>query len=353
MFNLLLLFGALAAFLINDPLLAFEKLVLETKRIYIEDFPEAWNPSMIKVDQGYLMSFRYTPDVESQGWISYIGVVLLDEEFNPISKPQLLRTRLKNSKTPSQSEDARIFKFKDRMFLIYNDNVDIIYPATWQRRDMFMAELFYTDHQFILGPPLKLIYEEKYQSRFWQKNWVPFEKDGALLMIYSINPHEILYPNLATGTCYSVYETSAEIQWDFGAFLKGSTPPMLVDAEYLAFFHTGIVTSSQSSWGLDLWHYFMGAYTFSAEPPYEITHITPVPIIAENFYTPSKYAKRVIYPGGFVVSDSVIYLTYGKDDQEIWIATIDKAVLKNSMVPVEPSVKALKTRRSQTSQDAH
>jgi len=335
-YNIILLFATLVSFLTTDPLLAFEKLVLETKRIYLEDFPEAWNPSIIRVDQGYLMSFRHTPDAQSQGWISYIGIVLLDEAFNPISKPQLVKTRLKNSKTPSQSEDARIFKFKDRLFLIYNDNIDIIYPPTWQRRDMFMAELFYTNHQFTLGPPLKLIHEEKYHSVLWQKNWTPFEKDGSLLMTYSINPHEILYPNLATGTCYSAYTTGAEIQWDFGT-LRGSTPPLLVDGEYLAFFHSGIITASPSSWGINVWHYFMGAYTFSAEAPFEITKISPLPIMDEEFYTPSDYFKRVIFPGGFIVSGSSIYVAYGKDDREMWIATLNKDELMKSLVPVEKS----------------
>ena len=102
------------------------------------------------------------------------------------------------------------------MFLIYNDNVEVISPTIWQRRDMFISELFYRDDRFTLSSPLKLIHEEKYHSVLWQKNWTPFEKDGSLLITYSINPHEILYPNLATGTCYSAYETRAEIQWDFG-----------------------------------------------------------------------------------------------------------------------------------------
>ena len=78
----------------------------------------------------------------------------------------------------------------------------------------------------------------------------------------------------------------------------------------------------------------MGAYTFSADPPFAITSYTKKPIVGEGFYTDSNYYKRVIFPGGFVVSDSVIYLAYGKDDSEIWIATIDKAALKKALMPV-------------------
>jgi predicted GH43/DUF377 family glycosyl hydrolase len=311
-----------------------QKLVVASTKIYLEDFPDAWNPSMIKTEEGFLMSFRYTPDRDFQPWLSYIGIVLLNDLFQPISKPELLSPRLKNSKTPSQAEDARIFRYQDKLFLIYNDNVDIIYPSYSERRDMFIAELLYANDHFTLSPPLKLIYEEKYTSQLWQKNWVPFEKDGTLLLSYSMNPHEVLYLNLNTGVCYPCHETSPPIRWNFGT-LRGSSSALLVDGEYLAFFHSGIITSSPASWGIDLWHYFMGAYTFSAEPPFEITRMTPVPIIGEDFYTPSNSPKRVIFPGGFVVSDSFIYVAYGKDDREIWVATLDKTVLKNSMVPIE------------------
>ena len=103
-----------------------QKLVVATTRIYLEDFKDAWNPSIIQVDDGFLMCFRYSPDQNYQPWLSYIGIVLLDDAFQPISKPELLAPRLKNSKTPSQAEDARIFRYQDRMFLIYNDNVDIV-----------------------------------------------------------------------------------------------------------------------------------------------------------------------------------------------------------------------------------
>ena len=199
---------------------------------------------------------------------------------------------------------------------------------------MFMAELSYDNGHFTLSAPLKLICEEKYQKQLVQKNWVPFEWNKTLLITYAVNPHEVLYPNLINGTCYHCYETAASIDWKWGT-LRGSTPPQLVDGEYLAFFHSGIYTSSASSWNADMWHYYMGAYTFSAEPPFNITKMTPEPIIGEAFYTPSNYNKRVIFPGGFVVSDSVIYVAYGKDDSEMWVATLDKEALKKTLKSVK------------------
>ncbi len=312
---------------------AFEglEIVSSVKKISFVKYPGAHNPSIVKTEHGLLLSFRYIPDIEFEPHISYIGVVFLDENLNPVSEPELLATRPRNSKTPSQSEDARLFTYRDRIFLIYNDNVDTA-PA-WQRRDMFMAELFFENGHFVLSAPLKLVHEAKYHSQPVQKNWVPFEWGSKLLIAYSVSPHEILYPNLVNGSCHQVYETWTPIPWNLGK-VRLSTPPLLVDGEYLAFFHSGHILASAASNGHNMWHYFMGAYTFSADPPFKVTKTTPLPIVHKGFYTKSSAGKRVIYPGGFVVAGSMIYVAYGKDDNEIWIATIDKTVLKKALVPV-------------------
>ena len=98
-----------------------------------------------------------------------------------------------------------------------------------------------------------------------------------------------------------------------------------------------MITSSPVSWGWEMWHYFMGAYTFSAEPPFQITKISQKPIYADEFYTQSDNWKRVVFPGGFVSSGQNIYVAYGKDDCEMWIAALDKEALMNSLVPVTQS----------------
>ncbi|HSX04017.1 MAG TPA: hypothetical protein VLG76_04750 [Rhabdochlamydiaceae bacterium] len=199
---------------------------------------------------------------------------------------------------------------------------------------MYLSELSYDGVHFMLSKPLKLVHTEKYNTRLWQKNWCPFVWENTLLITYTINPHEIVYPNLVTGECYPCYETEVKSNWEYGE-LRGSTPAQLIGEEYLSFFHSGKYTSSQASPGYDLWHYYMGAYTFSPDPPFEMTKMTPIPIVAEGFYTQSNHEKRVIMPGGFVVSGPSIFVAYGKDDDEVWIAILDRAQLQNALVPVQ------------------
>jgi len=311
-----------------------KKVVTSTKRIYLPDYPGAHNPSIIKHNDNYLMIFRYIPNRLEFHWISYIGIVLLDESFEPVTSAQLLDTRNYNKGTPSQSEDARIVVCNGKYYVLYNDNMEITSPSTFERRDMYIAELMCEGNCFFLSKPLKLVHEYKYSQVLWQKNWSPFEWNGQMLLSYSVNPHEVLCPDLDDGVCQFLCETPKRLQWYFGR-LRGGTPALKIDSEnYLTFFHSGVYTTSSCSNDRDMWHYYMGACTFSAEPPFAINRISPAPIDAPSFYTFSACDKRIIYPGGFIVEGSTIYLSYGKDDSEVWIATIDLNNLMESMVPL-------------------
>ncbi|HSX14040.1 MAG TPA: hypothetical protein VLE96_06460 [Chlamydiales bacterium] len=307
----------------------FGEIVIAHKRIFFHEYPDAFNPSIIDYNDGYLLTFRYTPHQKNES-ISYIGICLLNDEFEPVSSPEILLTRHQNSLTQSQSEDARLFKFRDKIFVIYNDNIDLNNPSIYDRRDMFIAEIFLINDRFVLSSPLKLFCQEK-KSQLWEKNWVPFEWNQMLYLSYSINPHEVLYTNLINGSCYSVFNSSKFCMWNYGA-LRGSSAALLVDGEYLAFFHSSKVMASKASYDHPTWHYFMGAYTFSANPPFEMTRISQEPIVSEGFYEPSLSWKKVVFPGGYVIQGSLIHVAYGKDDSEIWIATIDKTALMESLV---------------------
>ena len=312
-----------------------KQIITDLKHLEFPDFPGTHNPSLIQNDQGFLLTFRYSPDLNNAPWISYIGLVQFDLSLNPVSTPYLLNTRRENSKTPSQAEDARLFSYRNRLFVIYNDNIEVVHPSYGDRRDMFIAELIWTNDHYELSTPLKLYYEAEYSRQLWQKNWIPFEYEGKLFFSYTINPHLVLYPNLMTGACYSFYDTDFPSQWQFGK-LRGSSQAQLMDGEYFAFFHSSICDASEASFNNELWHYFMGAYTFSAKPPFQITSMTPRPLVTEGMYTRSyNKKKKVVFPGGFAVVGPFIYLAYGKDDCEIWIMTIDKEALKKAMKPID------------------
>lgn len=315
----------------------WKSIVVETRRLKFDLFPKAYNPSLAHTNLGLLLSFRYLP-MPDNPWISQIGIVRLDENtMMPLGEPQILQTRLSNSKTPSQAEDARVFFCNGKTYIIYNDNIEIVNPLSTQRRDMFIAQIDEIDHLFVMSEPIKLYHYDQYPHVKWQKNWVPFEWQGIVLFNYSIHPHEILYPNFDNGKCISFALTKMFNNWQFGT-LRGGTPALMVDGEYLSFFHSTIKILSPVSTDAERHHYFMGAYTFSAEPPFHITKITSLPIVAKDFYHQSDAEKRIIFPGGYFIKGPYLHVAYGKDDREIWIATIDKDLLKANLVPVQEYV---------------
>lgn len=311
-----------------------DSVIVATKRIYIDGYPEAFNPSIIRTDDGILMLFRSLPDPHHRPFISDTGALWLNDSLEPISAPQLLIIRNPGDPTPQQAEDIRVFSLNGELYLVYNDNVDVVNASEWDHRDMFIAKLNYKNKKFSVEAPQKIIHPDYYEKVKWQKNWQPFEWHGNLLIGYTINPHEILAPDLKRGFCTTVYKTEADIKWHWGK-LRGGALAQREGDEYLAFFHSPIQYISETTQGRYLMHYFMGAYTFSGEPPFQLTRISPYPLVSEGFYTPSPLGIRCIYPGGYVTAGPYIYLAYGKDDKEVWIAIIDKEKLFDSLVPVK------------------
>ena len=310
----------------------FLKIVKNNKRIIIPGYPQAYNPSLIETEKGLLLLFRVSP-FPQRLYASYLGAVFLNSDFEIISAPQLISTRKERfSQVISQSEDARVIRMDDKLYLVYNDNVEIENPSTLQRRDIFLAELHIKKDRIELGAPLLLMHPKYYATQRWQKNWTPFVWNHQLLFSYMINPHKVLDPNLENGLCPEVYSTHfPDDFWPYGT-LRGGTPALLVDGEYLAFFHSSILSKSEVSDGLEMWHYLMGAYTYQSDPPFQVTRITPHPIIEGNFYNFSNFYKRVIFLGGYIISGDHIHIALGKDDAEIWICTIDKNELIDSLI---------------------
>lgn len=307
----------------------------QTIRIDIPEFPNAHNPSLISFDEGYLLIFRIRPNHKEEPWVSQIGVLRLDGNLNKISQPELLQLRDPSSSIPSQAEDARVFTCNGKIYLIYNDNEkEICRSIQTSRRDMYVAELTYDDGRFLVSKPIKLIHPEKYPIQTCQKNWVPFEWNNTILLGYSISPHEILLPNLETGECTTFQNTKSAIPWKWGD-LRGGTPAVLMDGEYISFFHSGKFSRSHATNQKKKRHYFMGVYTFSSDPPFKITKSTPFPLADNTFYTNSDFHMRVVFPSGIVVTDDQIIISYGKDDHEVWIAIFDKTFIKTLLKPVK------------------
>lgn len=340
---ILLVFSLLVSLLFGEEWVDLEAhphpCILNIKKIEVPGYPLAFNPSIVPFHDNYLMSFRIIPDRKSK-YVTYIGVILLDNMFQPIGEAQILENRIPNSLGPNRAEDGRLIWLGNRLFLVYDDNDDVKISKGGFR--MFIGEIRYDGSQFSFIPLDKIIQYEGVDPNLREKAWTPFDYEGNLLLSYCLEPHRVFAPILGKGYAKSVTETQSGIEWPWG-IIRGGTPALrgIGDQdEYLTFFHSSIRMKSVHSDGKAVLHYFIGAVTFSAEPPFALTRISPEPITVKGFYSgpiyePYWHPVRVVFPAGFVFDEKHIYLFYGRQDHEIWMATIDRKELMKSLVPVE------------------
>ncbi len=316
-----------------------QDFVLETKRIEIPGYPTAFNPSIIRWGKDFLLSFRIIPN-RSQSFVSSLGVILLDDTFSPCCYPQFLNLREPGDTVPSRAEDGRLIFVGDKLYLVYSDNTEPMISKGGFR--VYIAEVDFDGQNFKLKTPECLNRYEGESRNIREKNWVPFESNGNLLLSYSLIPHLVFRPLLkGTGECETIAYTMGPINWNWG-ILRGGTSALLgiaPNGDYLSFFHSSKMMASIHSDGKNVLHYFMGAYTFSSKPPFEMTSISPMPIFGKNFYKgeiykPYWHPVRVVFPGGYIFDDHFLWVAYGRQDHEIWIAKLDRRKLLDSLIPV-------------------
>jgi predicted GH43/DUF377 family glycosyl hydrolase len=340
----LFLFLILAGFVDAAELIDLETdaqdFVLEIKQIHVPGFPGAFNASIIRWYGKLLLSFR----VRDAKMVSTfeIGFVWLDEDFNPISTPKILKIVEKNPSPFSYTQDPRLIIVNNRLYMIYNNFIKTE-KMNEPMREMFIAELHYEDGSFFIQDSrhLNLPHDIDYSfgphepNKRWEKNWVPFNYNENLLLARTIIPHQIVQP-LPTGECIIKSLSFSYFDWAWGQ-LRGGTPALLDGDEYVSFFHSSKIMATVHSQGKKVQHYFMGAYTFSAQPPFELKRISPVPIVGKNFYHGPNYPTwkplHVVFPMGILADENYFWVTYGRQDFEIWVVKIDKKGLYQSLVP--------------------
>jgi len=309
-----------------------QDFVLQTRRIHVPGYPDAFNPSITRWNDSLLMSFR-ARDVLT-GLTNLILLTWLDENFDPIGNPQILKVY---HKYPSGSliQDPRLIVINDKLMLVYSNIWNL--PNKGIRR-VYISEIEIEDDRFVAKNPEVILHFDVDPINKFEKNWVPFEYNGDLLLAYSINPHKIFLPIYGTKSCETLALTQGDIHWNWGE-IRGGTQALVVGNEYLSFFHSSKLMSTKHSNGEPMIHYFMGAYTFERDPPFAITRMSPDIIVGKNFYNGSVYGTwkplRVIFPCGFVFDNEFVWITYGRQDNELWIVKLDRNKLLNSLIPVK------------------
>lgn len=304
-----------------------QSFILETKKLHIPGYPDAFNPAIVKWNNRTLMSFRSRDRITNQANI--VGFTWLDDQFNPIGKPQILK-----ADASIYIQDPRLLVVDKRLFMAYSDLWEDPISKI-KKRKMYMTELLYDGIDFIsVNPDCYLDFQGDPFNKF-EKNWVPFDYQGLVLLAYSLNPHQIFLPLHGENRCVTVAYNDETSSWKWGS-LRGGTPALLIEDHYLAFFHSSTLLATVQSEGKSMMHYFMGAYLFENKPPFSIQKISPHPIVEKTFYTGESHQTwkplRVVFPCGLIHNENYIWVSYGRQDHEAWIVKIDKLGLYKSLV---------------------
>jgi len=310
--------------------------ILEERKITIPGHPKAFNPSLIPYKGGYLLSFRVKINLSSKikkklprNQPFFIGLLRLDKQWKILSKSiQLLKVPSSYFSYSYTAEDARLFNVGNRIFIFFNDA-----PLNSSARSncaLYFGELVENRGEFaFLGDVKRLNYCKALKQ---EKNWSPFVSGDKLYLIYSDQPRVILEADYNIGYCREVARTSFSWFWDWGE-IRGGTPAYLVDGKLLTFFHSSIPMNGLENMEKNGRNYLMGAYTFEPTPPFTVCQITSRPLGKITDYVNANH-RKVVFPGGMVIEEEKIHVSWGKNDEQIWITSFDRKKLLSSMRPL-------------------
>lgn len=304
-----------------------------------------WHPSMVYFSNQVLLSARGPERVTFE--IPHFHWLNITENQTIISSPIAIDTKGFNF----------IGKEQVRMVKMPNDMIHMSFTVP---RSMFFARMQTAALRFNRTRQIfeltKPVWMHKLSPDVMEKNWVPFLYHSNIFFVYNVQPLVVIrFPSSALNiyeSNFTVDEVHLEIvseekchtnfksHWLYG-HLRGGSPAVFVNGEYLAFFHSK--SPPLGGWGLA--SYWVGAYTFTAEAPFAITKMSKVPIIKPEWYDGAWFDKAngyIVYPAGFVIKEfdniSYVMLSFSLQDRHGYLAKIPLQALYDSMIAVNCSV---------------
>ena len=197
-------------------------------------------------------------------------------------------------------EDPRVFRFNQKLWIIcYFRGKNFPYPS--------LVDTSKFGHYIIIFPldmsvnPVLLHYADRQKL---EKNWMPFEYNNKLYVVYSISPHKILHVDIHTGNCTKIFETKNpnSPKEDIG----NGSPPQLITINgnryYLGMGHIrGRINGDMIRKNF--------LYLFESTPPFSVVSVSKVFNILSSFIP-------IEFGSGLLVDEEnqYVYVSFGIDD---------------------------------------
>lgn len=223
----------------NLPNVECKPIVLDLPYIHekTEEHYHPMNPSILKTNEGFCVICRTvnytqkgakifeTNDV--QGIYRTRNFLLnYDRNFQLLSQEEIEddRERYNPWSIVQGLEDARIFNYENSNWFTCTTRegnaAGIPQIVLCKMQETGVVDRFIP----LLGPDLNRC----------EKNWLPFVKNGEMLLIYSYDPFIVFRPDLSTGVCETVLEYKPLL--DLSRF-RGSAAPIAFEEGYLMMVH--------------------------------------------------------------------------------------------------------------------
>jgi predicted GH43/DUF377 family glycosyl hydrolase len=271
----------------------------------------SFNNSICAHDGRLLMAYRV-------GWEdAVIGLCELDAELRP-----LWNTVLRMPPSPWDlmgQEDPRLFCWRGQLHCAYVGGR--LVRNVWEGSQMVCR--LSKDHQ--VEACWRCRYEDNQPT---EKNWQFFDWAGELFAVYSIVPHRVLH--FFGEAAYPFSQTNGSLPWE-GGIPRGGSSPVRCGEEYYSFFHgTHYHPSGRKV-------YTLGAYTFSAQPPFDIRRMTPGPLLVPNEQDrPNNWPISVVFPCGAVRRGGQWLVSFGHHDHWSCVAAFEAEQVETVLRPTDP-----------------
>jgi predicted GH43/DUF377 family glycosyl hydrolase len=292
-----------------------------------------FNPGLIERGGKLLMAYRFdlldkTPEGRT-GWDNHvdigIGICELGQDLQPVAgTDKRIDLPAVGNQSPKKCEDPRLF---DR-----NGELHISYTNSFPKPGRAAAGVAKLDDEFNVLQSRFLAYGKNVCKQHrplvdggplpvgCEKNWAFFAHGWDLYAVYDIPRHIVIKANWAEGTAQRIAGSDSVLRWPFGE-IRGGTPPVRVEDEFFAFFHSSAMPPSRYVFDRSI--YSMGFYAFEAKAPYRITRYTPMPLMSGGLYDPCPQRPGVVFPAGAVYRDGRWLVSYGHNDFKCKIVEFD------------------------------
>ena len=334
----------------ETPIVNVQEFTLPSKRLHFNRNNQGgisyfrhqsiWNPSIIQIDDKFLMFFRFSqyffdfPSINPLTWKrtrDYLNLygIWLDTNLNPISNYFSISPKFEDGSLISCPEDPRFHEHNGEIYCFFNH----FYTLNGaDHNQIFVSKLRIDQMNVELDKAKHLIHPITFARR--EKNWMPFSYKNELFIIYKTSPFEIVKLDTTTFQLTSEKSNPNSFSW-VDPYISGSTPAIDYKGEKLTFIHSFERTKSVLWKHLQTSIYTFGAFTFSNDP-FAITKYTETPLGFPYFYKPNYNKSKLLFPSDLVkLSEEKALLTLGIGDEKILFLTIDLDALVKEMKPLK------------------